>query len=349
MDHPLSGAPEAGLSGRAEASALPEGWRGDWSGLRVAVLGLDAEGFAAADTLAELGAQLLVLGSAPDEDRERVLAVLGVPVLVAAQAAERAAALAAHRPELVVASSAAAEEDLRSASALGVPLWGEADLAWRLRDKAVRAGAAGPAPWLLVTAGSPRVASAVVDLAALLLEAGELRVAPCGAAGGPVLDAVRDPEGFDVLLVELSPSRLALLQEQVRPWASACAGGADAEAGRLLARVYRNTEAACLYDRGDARTEDYVREAEVVEGARAIGVGLDAPGPSELGVVDGILCDRAFLAERAHSALELCTLGELAASGRPVDPGSVAVVLFASALARSAGVPAAAIHAVLSS
>ena len=31
-------------------------WHSDWSGLRVAVLGLGMTGFAAADTLAELGA-----------------------------------------------------------------------------------------------------------------------------------------------------------------------------------------------------------------------------------------------------------------------------------------------------
>ena len=35
-------------------------WHADWRGLRVAVLGLGVTGFAVADTLAELGADVLV-------------------------------------------------------------------------------------------------------------------------------------------------------------------------------------------------------------------------------------------------------------------------------------------------
>ena len=55
-----------------------------------------------------------------------------------------------------------------------------------------------------------------------------------------------------------------------------------------------------------------VEDAEVVEGARAIGFDLGVPGPSDLGVVDGILVDRAFLEDRRTSALELTTVAELA-------------------------------------
>jgi UDP-N-acetylmuramoylalanine--D-glutamate ligase len=33
-------------------------------------------------------------------------------------------------------------------------------------------------------------------------------VAPCGNIGIPVLDAIRDPQGFDVLVVELSSYQL---------------------------------------------------------------------------------------------------------------------------------------------
>jgi UDP-N-acetylmuramoylalanine--D-glutamate ligase len=58
-------------------------WHADWTGLRVAVLGLGVTGFAAADTLAELGADVLVVtGSAPD-DRARLLAVIGAGLVQA--------------------------------------------------------------------------------------------------------------------------------------------------------------------------------------------------------------------------------------------------------------------------
>jgi UDP-N-acetylmuramoylalanine--D-glutamate ligase len=81
----------------------------------------------------------------------------------------------------------------------------------------------------------------------------------------------------------------------------------------------------------------------VREGARAIGFGPGVPGPSEVGIVEGVLVDRAFLDDRHRSALELATLEDL----READllaPHAVANVLAASALARAAGVAPAAIR-----
>ena len=54
-----------------------------------------------------------------------------------------------------------------------------------------------------------------------------------------------------------------------------------------------------------------------------------------VGVVDGILVDRAFIAERAASAAELCTIADLASPA----PHIVANALAAAALARAHGVP----------
>ena len=51
-----------------------------------------------------------------------------------------------------------------------------------------------------------------------------------------------------------------------------------------------------------------VADAEVVEGARAIGFTLGTPGLSMLGVVDDLLVDRAFIEQRRDSALELATV-----------------------------------------
>ena len=46
------------------------------------------------------------------------------------------------------------------------------------------------------------------QLTATMLVAGGLRAAPAGNIGVPVLDAIRDPQGFDVLVVELSSHQL---------------------------------------------------------------------------------------------------------------------------------------------
>jgi UDP-N-acetylmuramoylalanine--D-glutamate ligase len=70
------------------------------------------------------------------------------------------------------------------------------------------------------------------------------------------------------------------------------------------------------------------------------------PGPSDFGVIEGIVVDRAFLDDRHSTALELTTLDELAAAGLAA-PHVVANVLAASALARSFGVETGVIHETL--
>ena len=71
-------------------------------------------------------------------------------------------------------------------------------------------------------------------------------------------------------------------------------------------------------------------------GARAIGFTLGMPGVGMVGVVDDILVDRAFIAERQSSAAELCTIDDLPSPA----PHVVANALAAAALARAHGVPA---------
>ena len=70
------------------------------------------------------------------------------------------------------------------------------------------------------------------------------------------------------------------------------------------------------------------------------------PAVSELGVVEGVLCDRAFLDDRRRTALELTTLAELDRAGLSA-PHVVADVLAAAALARAADVAPADIHDAL--
>ena len=81
-------------------------------------------------------------------------------------------------------------------------------------------------------------------------------------------------------------------------------------------------------------TEQLVRDADVLEGARAIGFTLGTPAVGMVGVVDDVLADRAFVEERQTSAAELCTLDDLASTA----PHYVANALAAAALARSHGV-----------
>ncbi len=229
---------------------------------------------------------------------------------------------------------------LAAAAAGGVTIWGEVELAWRMRR------ADGAAPWLTLT-GTNGKTTTVKMLAAMLGAAG-LRATAAGNVGTPILEAVLHPQPYDVIAVELSSFQLHW-SHSVQPLASACLnvapdhidwhGSLDAYAADK-GRVYANTEVACIYNVADPRTEQLVRDAEVIEGCRAVGFTLGVPAVSMLGVVDDILCDRAFVAERRTSAAELGTLDDVRlASGGTLAPHSVANALAAAGLARAYGVP----------
>ena len=333
-------------------------WHADWKGLRVAVLGLSVTGFAVADTLAELGADVLAFSESADPEYARLLPVIGVRSRIGPLSAVPAD-LVDFAPDVVVASPGFSPQHpvIAWARDAGTAVWGDIELAWRVRDKVVRADGT-PADWVLITGTNGKTTT--TRLTATMLVEGGLRAAPVGNIGTPVLDAVRDPAGFDALVVELSSHQLWYLGLQsgpdpVSPHASVCLNLADDhlewhgsyEAYRdAKARVYDHTRVACVYNKADAATREMVEDAEVVDGARAIGFDLGVPGPSDLGVVDGILVDRAFLEDRRTSALELTTVAELAEQGLAA-PHIVANVLAASALARSLEVTPAAIRDAL--
>ncbi|HNP15207.1 MAG TPA: UDP-N-acetylmuramoyl-L-alanine--D-glutamate ligase, partial [Terrimesophilobacter sp.] len=58
-------------------------WNANWAGLRTLVLGLGVSGFAAADTLAELGCSVLVATPSADTAKKEILDVLGVDLVLA--------------------------------------------------------------------------------------------------------------------------------------------------------------------------------------------------------------------------------------------------------------------------
>ena len=105
-------------------------------------------------------------------------------------------------------------------------------------------------------------------------------------------------------------------------------------------RIYENCQVACVYNAADPVTEQLVMDADVMEGCRAIGFTLGTPGLSMVGLVDELLVDRAFVEQRATSALELATIDDV----NPPAPHNVANALAAAALARAFGVPATAVR-----
>ena len=318
------------------------------------MLGLGVSGFSVADTLSELGAEILVISEKPEPELEDVLDVIGVRHLTGekvnlAEESSFPAELLDFNAELVVTSPGFRPDHpvIRWVESRALPLWIDIDLAWRLRDKTDRI-----AEWFVITGTNGKTTTCQM-LEAMFLQ-NDLRATACGNIGKPILDAIRDPEGFDALVVELSSFQLHYLNG-LTPYASAVLNLADDhldwhggfEAYRdAKAKVYENTKVACVYNAQDASTEVLVENAEVIEGARAIGFSIATPMLSQVGFVEDILCDRAFIENRHAEALEIATLDDLTQIG-VLTPHLMSNVAAATTLARSFGVPAGIIREAL--
>ncbi len=316
----------------------------DWSGVRVVVAGFGVSGYAAADNLTFLGAQVTALDDSEAGDRPEQAALLeslGATIRLGAGST----ATLPDDVDLVVTSPGWAPSAplLAQAAERGIPIWGEVELAWRLRDPE------RPAPWLAVTGTNGKTTT--VQMLEAMLRAGGLRAVACGNVGLPIVEAVMDPEPYDVLAVELSSFQLHYTSSMKAESAAVLNIAEDhldwypdpAAYAADKGRIYNGVERACVYNVADAVTEELVREADVQEGARAIGFTLGTPAVGMLGVVDDVLADRAFVEDRQTSAAELCTLSDLATPA----PHYVANALAAAALARSHGVSTGAVQQAL--
>ncbi|MDJ0356944.1 UDP-N-acetylmuramoyl-L-alanine--D-glutamate ligase [Paenarthrobacter sp. PH39-S1] len=324
-------------------------WDADWSGLRVVVTGITKTGFSAADTLAELGARVVVVAASDDGEARRnadTLRIVGVAdVLLGEETSTRLPQVDGEQAELVVTTPGMRPSHplLVAAAAAGIPVWGDIELAWRVRIRAGRK----TADWITITGTNGKTTT--TTMVELMLQAGGLRAIAAGNIGTPILDAVREPEGYDVLAVELSTFQLHWIHT-VSPAASVCLNlaedhvdwhGSFAAYAADKAKIYANTRLACVYNAEQDETERMVEAADVVEGCRAIGFTTGIPAISMVGVVDGLLVDRAFIAERKHSAVELAKVSDIA---ELVPRHLVANALAAAALVRAYGLEPGAIR-----
>ncbi|AJF64731.1 UDP-N-acetylmuramoyl-L-alanine--D-glutamate ligase [Streptomyces vietnamensis] len=310
----------------------------DWNGKKVTVAGLGISGIPAARVLHGLGAVVTVVNDGDDERSRAQAAELeaeGITVRLG-----DGATLPAGTELIVTTPGWRPDKPLFTAAAeAGVEIWGDVELAWRLR---------GPdaAPWLAVTGTNGKTTT--VRMLASILEAAGLRTAAVGNIGVSLLDAVLGEERYDVLAVELSSYQLHWAPS-VRAHSAAVLnlapdhldwhGSMEAYAADK-GRIYEGNQVACVYNVADQVTEDLVREADVEEGCRAIGFTLGTPGPSQLGVVEGILVDRAFVENRQKNAQELAEVSDV----QPPAPHNIANALAAAALARAFGVEAKAVR-----
>jgi UDP-N-acetylmuramoylalanine--D-glutamate ligase len=306
----------------------------------VLVAGAGISGLAAAAALVELGARVTVVDANP-------AALAELPDGAVAGAGEDLPP----GTRLVVTGPGRRPDHplVAAAAAAGVPVVGEPELAWWI-------GAEAPDPpvWLAVTGTNGKTTTTGM-LAAILVAAG-LDAVACGNIGYPVVDAVR--AGRRVLAVELSSFQLHWspsvvpdagcvlnVAEDHLDWHGSMAAYAAAKAQALRGPV------------AVAGVDDPAAAAllAAAPAARRVGVTLGAPAPGQLGIVDGMLVDRAFSArpDGANAALgkyneanaafaHSRTDGGIAlarvADVHPGGPPGLTDAVAAAALARAAGV-----------
>ncbi|MEU5807006.1 UDP-N-acetylmuramoyl-L-alanine--D-glutamate ligase [Streptomyces sp. NPDC047718] len=313
-----------------------------WQGMNITVAGLGVSGISAARALAGLGASVTVVDGGDGEGhraKAAELADLGVSVRLGD------AETLPKGTDLVVTSPGWKPDSplFAAAAAADVDVVGDVEIAWQLRGS--RPGRT-PAPWLAITGTNGKTTT--TQMLASILKAAGLRTAAVGNIGTPIIDVVLGEEEYDVLAVELSSYQLHWAPS-VRAHSAAVLnlapdhldwhGSMEAYAADK-GRIYEGNTIACVYNVADPATERLVEGADVEEGCRAIGFTLGAPGPSMLGVVDGILVDRAFVENRQKNAQELAEVSDVT----PPAPHNIANALAAAALARAFGVPPRAVR-----
>ncbi|GAA4663607.1 UDP-N-acetylmuramoyl-L-alanine--D-glutamate ligase [Streptomyces youssoufiensis] len=312
-----------------------------YAGRRVTVAGLGVSGVPAARALRGLGALVTVVNGS-DGERQRAeaaeLEALGITVRLGD------GVTLPEGTELVVTTPGWKPTSplFEAAAQAGVPVVGDVEVAWRLSAEQDRPAA----PWLAVTGTNGKTTT--VRMLAAILEAAGLRTAAVGNIGVSLFDVILGEREYDVLAVELSSYQLHWAPSlrahsatvlNLAPDHLDWHGSMEAYAADK-GRVYEGNQVACVYNVADPATEELVRAADVAEGCRAIGFTLGTPGPSQLGLVDDILVDRAFVPDRQRQAQELAEISDLASPA----PHNIANALAAAALARAYGVPPAAVR-----
>ncbi|MFB8767521.1 UDP-N-acetylmuramoyl-L-alanine--D-glutamate ligase [Nocardiopsis alba] len=306
----------------------------------VCVAGLGVSGPPVARALLARGARVVVVDGRDDETTRRVAAEL-------TEAGARVVLGETPLPEgcdLVVISPGWRPDSplAERAAEAGVEVIGDVELAWRLKP--------ADQVWLAITGTNGKTTT--VRMLESILRADGRDALAVGNVGTPIVDAVLpDAEGHvhDILAVELSSFQLHW-SESLRPHAATVLnvapdhldwhGGLEPYArakGRVFARgtlrVVNTADAWSVRlaeEEGDPHTP-------------LVGIRSDTPRTGELGVVEDLLVDRAFVDEPHSSAEELATLADV----RPAAPHNVSNALAAAALARSVGVAADSVRAGL--
>lgn len=222
----------------------------------------------------------------------------------------------------------------------GVDMTNEIDLAWQIKEVE-----APHQRWFGLTGTNGKTTT--VEMAAAAMRAGGLHAMACGNVGDTVIEAVESKDKFDVLVLELSSFQIHWMKS-AQFNASAILNIADdhtdwhgdfEEYARTKISILDSSSTAIL----NADDAEVVKRSVHWNG-RKVFFTLDTPGPGEMGVVEELLVDRAFVADPQEASM-ICELTEI----KPTVPHNVSNALAAAGLSRAAGVDHESIRSALAS
>ena len=211
----------------------------------------------------------------------------------------------------------------------GLMLLNEVDLAWQIKSEMAPAQ-----KWLALTGTNGKTTT--VEMVAAMLKSGGLKATACGNVGETVIEVVDRSDAYEVLVLELSSFQLHWSKQAQFV---ACAilniaddhidwhGSFDAYAKAKLTILDRATTAVL-----NASDGEILKRSSHWQG-RKVFYSLETPAPGEIGLVEELLVDRAFVQDPQEASM-FAELAEV----KPTIPHNVSNTLAAAALARTVGV-----------
>ncbi|MDR1447925.1 MAG: hypothetical protein LBI63_03060 [Candidatus Ancillula sp.] len=253
--------------------------------------------------------------------------------------------------DLIITTSIFGPQDLiiQDAFLNSIPVWSELELAWYLRSNSNNTSL--PTHWIGITGTSGK--STTIEICNLIFNQAEFKVQV--ASEGSILDAVLNEE-LDFVIIEVSSfllhfaytfsfevSVILNINEDHINW-----HGSLGEYVNAKSKIFNNTSKSCIFNADDSDLHSIVQEADVVEGARAVGFTHHSPGRSMVGQVAGLVTDRAFYGDNTDPlrylyANEIMDLNEFPQLLNPVEqlPSYlVDDIVAAVAVARTYGISA---------
>ncbi len=295
---------------------------------RVLILGAGVTGLAVARSLAKRGAHISLADDL-------------VTDLVDFEVSPCASYSAANFDLLLISPGWKPDHPLiTEANNCGVELLNEVDLAWQLRTELVP-----NQRWIALTGTNGKTTT--VEMAAAMLREGGISAVACGNVGTTVIESVESSEKYEVLVLELSSFQLHWLREATFVAVSILNIAQDHVDWHGGFGQYAQAKMAIL-DRASTGIFNGDDSEVVARSAnwqgRKVFFSLDTPGPGEIGVVEELLVDRAFVSDPQEAAM-IAEVSDVL----PTVPHNVANALAAAGLARVIGVSHESIRRALQS